>query len=72
MLTGLSIIFTGIKRRKSTNPHNGYKIKKLNLFLKTDLIARTDVTIKADVRKNTAMTTSCPVPAAHSLYVFIS
>ncbi len=67
MLTGLSIIFTGIKRRKSTNPHNGYKIKKLSLFLKINLIARTAVTIKADVRKNIAMSASHPVPFAHNL-----
>ena len=32
MLKGLSIMVTGTRRRKSTNPHNGYNIKKLNLF----------------------------------------
>lgn len=55
MLVLLSINVTGIKRRKSTIAHKGYNIKKLNLFFKRNLAARTAITISDDVIKNVAI-----------------
>lgn len=55
MLALLSINVTGIKRRKSTIPHSGYRIKKLTLFFKRNLAARTAITIIEDVIKNVAI-----------------
>lgn len=69
MLKGLSIMVTGTKRRKSTNPHNGYNIKKLNLFLNRNLIIRITITIKADVRNSVTMSASHTLPVTFNIYI---